>query len=118
MALQMARRGVDLAGVVSFHGGLGTQTPAKTGAVKAKLLVLNGAADVLVKPEQIAAFKKEMEDAGVAYTFIDYPGALHAFTSPSATENGKKFNLPLAYDADADKKSWAEMEGFLKTVLK
>jgi dienelactone hydrolase len=118
MALQMARRGVDLAGVVSFHGSLGTQTPAKTGAVKAKLLVLNGAADPFVKPDTIAAFKKEMQDAGVAYTFIDYPGAVHAFTNPAATENGKKFNLPLAYDADADKKSWAEMEGFLKTVLK
>jgi dienelactone hydrolase len=118
MALQMARRGVDLAGVVTFHGSLGTQSPAKQGAVKAKLLVLNGAADPLVKPEQIAAFKKEMQDAGVPYTFIDYPGAVHGFTSPAATENGKKFNLPLAYDADADKKSWAEMQGFLQTVLK
>lgn len=118
MALQMVRRGADLAGVVSFHGSLGTQTPAKAGAVKAKLLVLNGAADPLVKPEQIAAFKKEMQDAGVTYTFIDYPGAVHAFTNPAATENGKKFNLPLAYDEDADKKSWAEMQGFLQTVLK
>jgi dienelactone hydrolase len=86
--------------------------------VKAKLLVLNGAADPFVKAEQIAAFKKEMQDAGVTFTFIDYPGAVHAFTNPAATENGKKFKLPLAYDADADKKSWAEMQGFLQTVLK
>jgi dienelactone hydrolase len=118
MVLQMARRGVDLAGVVSFHGSVATQTPAKAGSVKAKLLVLNGAADPFVKAEQIAAFKKEMQDAGVTFKFIDYPGAVHAFTNPAATENGKKFNLPLAYDADADKKSWAEMQGFLQTVLK
>ena len=118
MALQMARRGVDLVGVVSFHGSLATQMPAKPGSVKAKLLVLNGAADPLVKPEHIAGFKKEMQDVGVTFTFIDYPGAVHAFTNPAATENGKKFNLPLAYDADADKKSWAEMQKFLQTVLK
>ncbi len=118
VVLQMARRGADLAGAVSFHGFLGTQTPAKAGAVKGKVLVLNGAADPFIKAEQIAAFKKEMQDAGVAFTFIDYPGAVHAFTNPAATENGKKFNLPLAYDADADKKSWAEMQGFLQTVLK
>jgi dienelactone hydrolase len=118
MVLEMARRGVDLAGVVSFHGGLVTQAPAKPGAVKAKVLVLNGAADPFVKPDQIEAFKKEMQTARVTYTFIDYPGALHAFTNPAATENGKKFKLPLAYDADADKKSWAEMQRFLQTVLK
>jgi dienelactone hydrolase len=118
MVLQMARRGVDLAGVVSFHGTLATQTPAKAGSVKAKLLVLNGAADPFVKPEQVGAFKKEMQDAGVTFTFIDYPGVVHAFTNPAATENGKKFNLPLAYDADADTKSWAEMQRFLQIVLK
>lgn len=118
MVLEMARRGLDLRGVVSFHGGLVTQTPAQAGGVKAKLLVLNGAADPFVKPDQIEGFKKEMQSAGVDYRFIDYPGAVHAFTNPAATENGKKFNLPLAYDADADKKSWDEMQGFLRTVLK
>jgi len=118
IVLEMARRGVDLDGVVSFHGGLVTQAPAKAGAVKAKMLVLNGAADPFVKPEQIDAFKKEMQAAKVDFRFIDYPGAVHAFTNPAATENGKKFNLPLAYDAEADRKSWDEMKGFLAQVLK
>lgn len=118
MVIEMARRGLDLRGVVSFHGGLVTQSPAQPGAVKAKLLVLNGAADPFVKPEQITAFKQEMGAAKVDYRFIDYPGAVHAFTNPAATENGKKFNLPLAYDADADKKSWDEMQRFLAAVLK
>jgi len=118
IALEMARRGLDLRGAVSFHGFLQTETPAKAGSVKAKLLVLHGAADPFIKPEQIEGFKKEMQAAGVDYRFIDYPGAVHAFTNPAATENGKKFNLPLAYDAEADKKSWDEMQGFLRTVLK
>jgi dienelactone hydrolase len=68
---------------------------------------LNGAADPFVKADQVAAFKKEEQDAQVSYTFIDYPGAVHAFTNPAATENGKN-NLPLAYDANADQKSCEE----------
>ena len=118
MVLEMARRGLPLAGVVSFHGSLPTQTPARPGGVKAKVLVLNGADDPFVKPEQIEAFKKEMDAAGVDYRFISYPGAVHAFTNPDATENGKKFNLPLAYDADADRKSWEEMQRLFGAILK
>jgi dienelactone hydrolase len=118
IVLEMARRGVTLPGVVSFHGSLGTQSPAKPGGVKAKVLVLNGADDPFVKPEQVEAFKKEMQSAGVDYRFINYDGAVHAFTSPDATEAGKKFNLPLAYNAEADRKSWEEMQRFFSTIFK
>jgi dienelactone hydrolase len=118
VVLEMARRGLDLDAVVSFHGSLGTSSPAGPGAVKAKVLVLNGADDPFVKPEQIAAFKQEMEAAGVDYRFIDYPGAVHGFTNPDATANGEKFGLPLAYSADADAASWAEMQRFFAATLK
>jgi len=117
IVLEMARRGLDLDGVVSFHGSLGTANPAKKGMVKARVLVLNGADDPFTKPEQIKAFKQEMEQAGVDYRFINYPGAKHAFTNPDATELGKRFGLPLAYNAEADKNSWAEMQRFLKDVF-
>ncbi|KPK38437.1 MAG: dienelactone hydrolase [Gammaproteobacteria bacterium SG8_47] len=117
IVLEMARSGLDLDGVVSFHGSLGTQNPAQSGAVKAKLLVLNGAADPFVKPEQIADFKAEMEAAGVSYTFIDYPNAKHAFTNPEADGFGQKFNLPLAYNAEADAASWQEMRRFFKDLF-
>lgn len=114
VVLQMARLGTDLDGVASFHGSLAAQgAPAASGAVKAKVLVLHGADDSLVPKEQVAAFKKEMDAAGVDYTFIEYAGAKHAFTNPAATENGKKFGMPLAYDEAADKQSWAELEKFL-----
>jgi dienelactone hydrolase len=105
-------------GVVSFHGSLGTSSPARPGAVKARVLVLNGADDPFVKPEQIAAFKQEMEAAGADYRFIDYPGAVHAFTNPDATAKGQEFGLPLAYNADADGASWAEMQRFFAATLK
>jgi dienelactone hydrolase len=112
----MARRGVDLDGVVSFHGSLGTKEKAQKGKVKARLLVLNGKADPFVKAESIAAFKKEMKAAKVDYKFVNYPGAKHAFTNPGADELGAKFKIPLAYQEEADKKSWNEMKGFLNNL--
>jgi dienelactone hydrolase len=118
IVLEMARRGVPLNAVVSFHGSLAPVTPMPPGAFKGKVLVLNGAADPLVKPDQIAAFKQEMEAARADWRFIDYPGALHGFTNPAATEKGKQFNSPLAYDADADRKSWEEMKALLANVFR
>jgi dienelactone hydrolase len=107
VVLHMARFGADLDGVVSFHGNLATQAPAKKGAVKGKMLVLHGAEDPLVPPEQVAAFRKEMEVAEVDYVFTD----------PAATEKGKKHKMPLAYDEKADEQSWAEMSKFLAQLF-
>jgi dienelactone hydrolase len=118
VVLNMARAGADLAGVVAFHASLGTSSPAAEGKVKAKVLVLNGADDPFVKPDSIDAFKKEMEAAKVDYTFVNYPGAVHAYTNPEATENGKKFNLPLAYNAKVDKQAKAEAAKFFRAVFK
>jgi dienelactone hydrolase len=118
VVLEMARRGLPLSAVVSFHGSLGGLSPVAPGTVKAKVLVLNGADDRFIKPEQITKFKQDMEAAGVDYRFINYPGAVHSFTNPAATENGKKFNIPLAYNAQADAQSWAEMKALFEKTLK
>ena len=118
VVLAMARRGVDLDGVASFHGSLGAGAPAAPGKVKAKILVLNGADDPFVKPEQIAAFKEEMTAAGADFEFVNYPGAKHSFTNPAATENGKKFQLPLEYNAQADKESWQKLQSFFQQIFK
>jgi dienelactone hydrolase len=118
LVLNMARQGVDLKGVASFHGGLTAVKPAQPGSVKAKILVLHGADDKFTTPEQIEAFKQEMKTAGADYKFISYPGAMHSFTNPDADAYGKKFNLPLAYNAAADKRSWNELKGFLKKIFK
>ncbi len=115
--LGMARAGVDLDGVVSFHGILATETPAQKGAVKASVLVFHGANDPFVPQEQADAIKKEMADAGVDFTFVEFEGVQHSFTNPGATEVGKKFELPLVYNEDADKKSWAQMQEFFKKIF-
>ncbi len=103
VVLAMARQGVDLDAVVSFHGSIATKTPAAPGAVKARLLVLNGEDDGMVTAEQIAALKKEMADAGAKLDFVNLPHARHSFTNPDADKVG----MPaLAYSAEADKESW------------
>ncbi len=117
VVLQMARRGLDLDGVVSFHGTLATPKPAKKGQIKADILVLNGAADSMVTKENLAAFEKEMKQAGADYEIINYPGAKHGFTNPVATEKGKTFNIPLEYNKEADQKSWEEMKDFLNRIF-
>jgi dienelactone hydrolase len=101
VVLNMARQGVDLRGVASFHGSLTAVKPAQPGSVKAK----------------IEAFKQEMKSAGADFKFVSYPDATHSFTNPEATELGKKFNMPIAYNAEADRKSWGELKEFLKNIF-
>lgn len=119
IVLNMARLGENLKGVVSFHGGLnGYLPPAKKGTIKADILVCHGDADSMVKPDEVANFKKEMDNAGAHYKFIGYPNAKHAFTNPAATAIGEKYKLDIAYDEAADKQSWEEMKNFFSTIFK
>jgi len=117
MVLNAARLGADFDGVVSFHGSL-VGAPAKKGLIKADILVCHGDADPFVPAKDVQAFKKSMDSVGAHYTFKAYPGALHAFTNPGATELGKKFNLPIAYNAAADSASWNDMKEFFGKVLR
>jgi dienelactone hydrolase len=118
VVLHMARQGADLKGVVSFHGTLATDMPAKPGAVKAQVLVFNGEADKMIPPEQVTVFKEEMNKAGASYRYVGYPGVMHSFTNPDADVFAKKFNLPMAYDKKADQDSWAQTLRFLKDIFK
>jgi dienelactone hydrolase len=113
--LNAAKLGADLNGVVVFHGNLGGAPPIRP--MKAEVLVCNGGDDKLVPEQEINSFKKQMDSVGRSYTFKSYPGALHSFTNSLASENGKKFNMPLAYNAEADKNSWNDMKEFLHRIF-
>lgn len=115
VALGMARAGADLDAVASFHGALATATPAAKGQVKARILVMTGAADPMVPAEQVEAFRKEMTDARAKFEVVSYPGVKHSFTNPHAHETGMD---ALAYDAGADTKSWARMLALFKDVFR
>ena len=117
MALNIARLGENLRGVVSFHGSLmGVPVDKKT--LKADILVCHGEDDKFVKAQEVASFKKSLDEIGVKYTFKSYPNATHAFTNPNATEKGKKYNMPIAYNATADLASFNQMKLFLTKIFK
>ena len=115
--LNMANLGENLAGVVSFHGGLQVITPDKA-KLKANVLVCHGGADPFVPAEQVAQFRKQMDSIGAKYTFKVYDGATHAFSNPDATASGEKFKIPIAYNAAADTASWNDMKTFFGTIFK
>ncbi len=111
--LNLARSGMKLKAVVSFHGGL--VTPGmKMKSAKTEVVVFHGESDPMVPQKDVDAFKAELNDSKTKLAFYSYPGATHAFTNPKATEVGKKYNLPVAYDETADHDSWSKLLTFLK----
>jgi dienelactone hydrolase len=112
--LEMARAGMPLVGVVSFHGGLSTTMPAEKGAIKAKVLVQHGADDTYVSTEEVAAFRSEMNAAGADWQFTEYSGAVHSFTNPASGNDNSK---GAAYNESADKRSWEAMKAFFAEIF-
>lgn len=114
VALELARSGANLAGVVSFHGGLATDRPDDARNIKGKILVCTGGDDAFVPPEQVMGFEDEMRKAGVDWQVIVYGGAHHAFTNPAADSH----HIPnIKYDPQADKRSWEAMKAFLAEIF-
>jgi len=113
--LELARSGADVAGVVSFHGGLGTPQPAAPGSIKCAVLVLTGADDPHAPPGDVTAFEDEMRKAGVDWQMVIYGNAVHGFTNPArGTDNSKG----VAYNAKADERSWKAMFLFFDELFK
>jgi dienelactone hydrolase len=113
-ALQLAYTGADLDAVATFHGALPATTPEEAKQIKADLQINHGADDPMIGADAIAAFKKPLDEAGVKYDFIAYPGAVHSFTVPTAADVGVE---GLKYNKDADEKSWAAMRELFKRTL-
>lgn len=113
-ALELARSGAPIKGVVSFHGGLSTPTPKDAKNIKAKILALHGADDPYVPADEVQAFEKEMSDGHVDWQLIKYSGAVHAFTNPAAGNDNSK---GAAYNERADKRSWVAMQDFFQEVF-
>jgi dienelactone hydrolase len=119
VVLEMAREGVELAAVASFHGSLAASHRAEAGMLKTRMiLVANGAADKFVKPEDIVGLTDELASAGAAFEFLNLAGAVHSFTNPDADILGEKFGLPLAYNTRADLQSWEAMRRMFDEVFK
>jgi dienelactone hydrolase len=112
--IELARSGADLNGVVSFHGGLDSPTPADGKNIKCKVLALAGADDPFQKPDDLTAFESEMRDNKVDWQIVFYGGAVHAFTQPDPGF----VNAGAKYNEKADKRSWQAMKTFFAEIFK
>lgn len=114
VALELARSGANIAGVVVFHGSLDTPTPEDAKNIKCRVLVLHGADDPYVTPEQMAAFEKEMRDARVDWQLVKFGGAVHSFSNPASGNDPSK---GVAYNGSADRRSWEAMKTFFGEIF-
>lgn len=117
LVLNYAKLGADLKGVVSFHGGVGGGAPFDKNLLKAKILICQGGNDKFVPLKDVETFKHKLDSIGADNTLKVYPNATHAFTNPDATETGKKFNMPIEYNPEADKNSWEDMKTFFGKIF-
>jgi len=113
-ALEAARAGMPVAGVVSFHGGLDAAPDPEARPFSAKVLVCHGADDPSVPPKEVAAFHDEMRRVKADYTFIAYGGAVHAFTQKEAGNDPSK---GFAYNEAAARRSWQNMRDFFSELF-
>jgi dienelactone hydrolase len=113
-ALELARTGANVVGVVAFHGGLDFPAPGDAKNIKGKTLILHGADDPFVPEAQVKAFEDQMRAAGVDWTLVKYSGAVHAFTIVGAGNDNSK---GAAYNATADRRSWKAMEDFFAEIF-
>lgn len=112
-ALDLARSGADVAGVVSFHGLLNAPEDVLAGSITAKILALHGFDDPMVTPDQVTAFGDEMTHARVDWQLNVYGNTMHAFTNPEANDPG----FGTVYNKDADSRSWIAMREFFREVF-
>lgn len=114
-ALEVARSGAAVAGVVSFHGALSTVNPSDAKNIKGKVLVLHGADDPYVTDVEVRAFEEEMRNAKVDWQLVKYANAVHAFTNPDAGSDNSK---GAAYNQLADQRSWLAMKNFFNEIFR
>jgi dienelactone hydrolase len=117
MALHMARIGLPLSAVASFHGALGSFHKAEPGSIQAQILVCHGEADSMVTMDDLASFKAEMDAAGADYEVNLYAGAKHGFSNRGADENASKYGIDVGYNAEADQASWQAMQSLFNKVF-
>ncbi len=113
--LELARSGADVTGIVSFHGGLDASDSAEAGEIKARVLVCHGAEDPFESPAQVQAFEDEMRGAKADWQMNIYSGAEHSFTNPA---NANSHVRGIAYNKEADERSWQAMRDFFKEILR
>jgi dienelactone hydrolase len=119
LALELLRDGAPLRAVITVHGGLAPGKDAQGQALTAKpsttkVLALHGGDDPYVTPAEVAGFIDEMRGAKIDWQLIEYGGAVHSFSNPKSGDDPSK---GVAYNAVADRRSWAALTTFLADLF-
>ncbi len=117
MVLHMARIGLPLSAVASFHGALGSFHTATPGSISPRILVNHGTADSMVTMGDLEGFKQEMETARADCQILLHEDAKHGFSNPQADVNAGKYDIDLGYQQRADEQSWAAMQNLFGSVF-
>ena len=117
VALNMARSGLKLRVVASFHGNLETDVATRAGQIRAKMKVFHGNDDKMVSTDSVTAFQEEMAAAEADCEFVGYAGAEHGFSNPAADDKNAKFGLSVGYNKAADEDSWQRLSEFLQESM-
>jgi len=117
MVLHMARIGMPLSAVASFHGALGSFHTAEPGSIRSRILVCHGEADSMVTMDDLAGLRAEMETAQANYEVRLYADAKHGFSSQKADANGSQYGIDVGYNAVADQESWQAMKSLFDEVF-
>jgi len=112
-ALDLARTGEKLSGVVSFHGLLNAPEFKNSHAIHAKILALHGYDDPMVPPQQLNAFANEMNERKADWQLHIYGNTVHAFTNPDANDPG----FGTVYSKCSDERSWIAMSDFFEEIF-
>lgn len=116
VVLSMANAGYDLDAAAAFHSGV--ELPIMPNEKpSARILVANGADDPMISQDQANAYKAAMDQVNADYKYLEYPNTTHAYTNPKADSLGKVFDLPLAYNAQADRAAWVELQALLANTF-
>ena len=111
--LDLARTGSDVLGVASFHGLFKPPGNTDGNKILAKVLVMHGWDDPMVKPDQVISLAEELTAMGADWQIHGYGNTLHAFTNPAANDVAHG----TVYDADADRRSWQNLQLFLAEIF-
>ncbi len=112
-ALDLARSGADICGVISFHGLLFPAATTPLPEIKAKLLVLHGHDDPMVSVDMVNSFQNEISQANADWQFHTFGQTMHAFTNPKANDP----DFGTVFHSTSNQRAWKLMKNFLLEIF-
>lgn len=112
-ALDLARSGLNIKGVVSIYGHFDPPKGIPSQPIQMRVLALHGYNDPIVSQQELQVFEKEMEASGVDWEVHLYGMTLHAFATPGVDEP----SLGIQYNPKIAERAWKSIRVFLEDIF-